>query len=240
MSKVVDNYLNEMFLLEDVAYISEDIASFMKKFKPEALTGFKDDLQKAVKKKDPEKIGKIVKKVRPPSVHIDKIVKVGERMSSDFKNNYNLAKRVVDNSLPKDVGDNYKQAAAFYLSAKQQITKKMDFKTSIRKFVDLIRYLADAAMKVAKEVPSSTIVEGVIGWILIILFAALMLTAFLTAGFWMTLTLLACVYVLVHLFKSDSDWLVKASTAWSGILTRQGSAYVTGPGYDSKTGPELF
>jgi len=228
MENVIDNYLNEIFLFEEISYISEDISSFIKKFKPEKFKGMSNDLKKATKDRDPNQIEKIIKRVNPPSVNINKIIGVGERISSEFKTKYSYSKRVLDNSFPEDLNDDAKKVAAYYLSVKSIVLQKVspDFKKMIKDFVDLIRYMADAVSKIVEKVPKSTIIEGVIGWAVIVLLALILLKTFLFTGFWMGLTLLAIAWAVYNLTRSNSEWLKMAGNTMTEILTRQGDANV--------------
>jgi len=49
MDLIVENYLEELYLREEIYVISEDISSFVNKFKPENLSKIKDKLKDKLK-----------------------------------------------------------------------------------------------------------------------------------------------------------------------------------------------
>ena len=241
MENVVEIYLENLFLFEDITYISEDVASFLKKLKPEKYTSFVKDLKTAVKSKNIDKIGKVIQKLRPPRVPIDKVVRVGQRMSGDFSNNYKLAKRVLDNSLPKNVNDDMKKSAAFFLSFKSIASKSEEsFKTVIRKFVEAIRFFAKKAEKVDKEVPTSTLFEGVIGWLIIIGTAWLLIQGFLTFGPWGGLLIIAAIYVLYYFGTEGFEWLKIFTLRMDDVGRQYVRSDVPQVGGGQASGPQLF
>lgn len=231
MTHIVENYLNDIYLLEDIEMINEDLASFLNKFKPDKYKQMAKDLATKVKKK-PKEILKIVDKIKAPNVHIDKISKVGARMSSEFKDNYILAKRVLDNSFPQEVNDNMKQVAATYLAIRGT-TQKIDYKTMIGKFVQIVRYMVNSSKKILKEVPESTVFEATIGWIVIIFGAWLVITmilapmTFLGGPWWWGLALVLLVYVCLVVRRTDiyKEWSEIQKQKEIDKLERMGGHY---------------
>lgn len=174
MDLIVENYLEELYLREEIYVISEDISSFVNKFKPENLSKIKDKLKDMLKKPKLSKLNDALNKVRVPKVGIDKIVAAAQKVSSELKQNYLLAKRVLDNSFPDNINDDVKKAASFAVAA-HGLAKKVNFKKFLMKFVELIRWVVNAVGKRLKDTPTSTIFEAVIGWSVIIFISQLLL-----------------------------------------------------------------
>jgi len=94
--------LSNMKVIDEGQIVQEGIIEFAKSMGNKII----GDSKKSVKSNDPEKLGKVLDKV--PDVDVNKLKAFGKKQSPDFPKSYALAKRVIDNSLPKDVDDSVK------------------------------------------------------------------------------------------------------------------------------------
>lgn len=195
MDLLVESYLKNLYLMEEISYISEDVSSFLNNFKSEKVFKLKDKIKDSFKNPNPDKITSLVKKAKVPKIEIDTISRVAGKFSNEFNSKFKLTKKVLDNSFPEDVNDNLKKSAATMLAIKG-IQSKVDFKSIIKAFVDVIRYLVGAALKRFAEVPRSTMFEAMIGWVIIFMGLALLI-AILTLPVYTGLVWWAGIAILV-------------------------------------------
>ncbi|MGD2072073.1 MAG: hypothetical protein PVG65_01100 [Candidatus Thorarchaeota archaeon] len=179
METVLENYLNNMQALQEIEIINEDLASFLKRFKPSKFKPAISDLKKAAAKKDIKKLERISKRIKAPRVSPDKLLLAGRKIHSDFRKNYKVAKMVLDNSLPKG-SEESKKLAAIAISTKS-IKNNEDVKETVKKFVFDARKMA-AKDKSRIKMPRELLWEAVIGWTIIIAFIGAITVGAITAG----------------------------------------------------------
>jgi len=202
MDNLIEQYLNEIQMLQEIELISEDIASFIKTFKPDKVKKVIGRAQDAASKKNIKKLMTIFSKIKAPEVSLDKLKMVSKKASPSFNKNYILAKRVLQNSLPDEVKDSKMlDVSAMAISAKI-ITKDSDMKTEVKTFILKYRKMATSSGEKNKlKMPPELINEAIIGYLAVGLIiggigiGTFLLSAF-TGSVWSPLALLMLFFIL--------------------------------------------
>lgn len=199
---IIEQYLNEIQMLQEIELISEDIASFMKSFKPANISKIVGKVQNAIAIKNPKKIMSLFSKIQAPTVSLDKLKSTSKKISPNFMKNYTLAKRVLQNSLTEKVKDSEMlEVAALALAAKSS-SKDTDIKSDLKTFILKYRKMADSSSEKTKlKMPPELIYEAIIGYLAIgLIFGAItglsvVLVTF-TGSLWAPLAVLMVVFIL--------------------------------------------
>lgn len=83
MSQLVENYLYELYLYEELLLIDENFITWAKRFKEDKLKKFGEKMKKALDRKDMEGVRSIASKMPDPSM--DKLEKMAKKASPNFK-----------------------------------------------------------------------------------------------------------------------------------------------------------
>jgi hypothetical protein len=182
---IIEQYLNEIQLLQEIELISEDMSSFMKTFKIAKVSKIVGTMQDAISKKNHKKIKNIFSKIKTPTVSLDKLKIAGKKMSPDFNKNYTLSKRVLQNSLSDKVKDSEMiDIAALAITAKIS-AKKSDIKSELKTFILKYRKVsASSSEKNKLKMPPELINEAIIGYLAVgLIFGAIGYGSFVLATF---------------------------------------------------------
>ena len=199
---IVEQYLNEIQLLQEIELISEDISSFIKVFKPERISKIAGTIKDAIVKKNHKKIMNVFSKIKTPSVSLDKLKMVSKKVSPDFNKNYVLAKRVLQNSLSDEVKNSeVLDIAAMAITAKV-LAKKGDMKSELKTFILKFRKVsASSSEKNKLMMPPELINEAIIGYLAIgIIFGGIGIGSYvlatITGSIWAPLAILMVAFIL--------------------------------------------
>jgi hypothetical protein len=199
---IIEQYLNEIQLLQEIELISEDIASFIKAFKPEKMSKMAGTVKDAINKKNIKKLMGVFSKIKTPTISLDKLKMVSKKASPEFNKNYVLAKRVLQNSLSnKDANSKILDVTAMAITAKV-IAKKLDIKTELKTFILKYRKMAASSSEKNKlKMPPELINEAIIGYLAVTLLIGAMAggsvwLAAATGSVWAPLAVLMIVFIL--------------------------------------------
>lgn len=208
---IIEQYLNEIQLLQEIEFISEDIASFIKTFKPEKINKVAGTVKDAISKKNHKKLMSIFSKIKTPPVSLDKLKMVSKKVSPEFNKNYTLAKRVLQNSLSDKVADSkILDVTAMAITAKV-IAKKSDLKSELKTFILKYRKVATSSSEKNKlKMPPELINEAILGYLTIgLLFAGIGLGSFalvtVTGTVWAPLAVLMVAFILSWWKKAQAQ-----------------------------------
>lgn len=96
----VANYLEEIYLYEEIKLIDEGFASWAQQLTQKKII---DKLKLAAQKKDTKMIEKIMSIF--PKVSAEKLLKIGKKAHKDFKEAYLLARKEIAKRFPKISGE---------------------------------------------------------------------------------------------------------------------------------------
>jgi len=199
---LIEQYLNKIQLLQEIELINEDIASFIKSFKPAKIDKDVGKIQSAIVKKDNNKIASILSKIKAPSISLDKLKMVSKKVSPDFNKTYILSKRVLQNSLPDEIKDSEMLDIAALAITARTLAKNLDVKTELKSFILKFRKVSSSSGEKNKlKIPPELINEAIIGYLTIgLLFGAIGYTSFVLATFtgtlWAPLAVLMVIFIL--------------------------------------------
>jgi hypothetical protein len=199
---IIEQYLNEIQLLQEIELISEDISSFIKTFKINKIKKVIGKAQDAASKKNIKKVTTIFSKIKVPTVSLDKLKMVSKKASPEFNKNYTLAKRVLQNSLSDKVADSkILDVTAMAITAKV-LAKKLDMKSELKTFILKYRKVATSSSEQNKlKMPPELINEAIIGYLAIgfiiggVSYGAFAFAAF-TGSVWSPLAILMLFFIL--------------------------------------------
>lgn len=208
---IIEKYLNEIQTLQEIEFISEDIASFIKAFKPEKINKIAGTVKDAINKKNLKKVTSVFSKIKTPTVSLDKLKLVSKKVSPEFNKNYILAKRVLQNSLSDKVVDSkILDVTAMAITAKV-IAKKLDIKTELKTFILKYRKMAASSSEQNKlKMPPELINEAIIGYLAVGLLigaatAGSIWLATVTGSVWAPLAVLMVVFILAWWKKAQAQ-----------------------------------
>ena len=163
---IVEQYLDKIYLINEIELINEDISSFMKTFKPTQITKMRGVVRKAIVEKSYKKIISAFSHIKIPSISIDRIKSISKKASPKFNQNYTLAKKVLQNSLPvKNKNSDMIDIAALTLAAKVS-ARNLDMKKELKTFVSEYRKMSDGSENTSKlKTPPELYNEAVVGYV---------------------------------------------------------------------------
>jgi len=199
---IIEQYLNKIQTLQEIALINEDIASFLKTFKMDKVTKVVGKVQDALSKKNAKKIMSIFSKIKAPTVSLDKLKLAAKKISPNFIKNYTLSKRVLQNSLSDEVkGSEMLDVASIAIAAKS-VAKNTDIKSDLKTFILKYRKMAASSGEKNKlKMPPELINEAIIGYLALAViiggigFGSIALVA-ITGTLWAPLAVLMVVFIL--------------------------------------------
>lgn len=82
MSHIIENYLNDLYLYEELIIIDENFITWAKRFRKEKLMKIVDKMKNAFERRDMQKVKSIASKIPKPS--IENLEKMAKKLSPNF------------------------------------------------------------------------------------------------------------------------------------------------------------
>ena len=118
------NYLEQLYLYEEIQYIDESFASWVKQLSNKSIT---DKLQMAAQRKDLDAISRIVSVI--PKVDADKLRLIGKRVHKNFDRAYKVTQKEAQKQFPELSGDKLKY---FVLTIAPKVAISEDMEVTAR------------------------------------------------------------------------------------------------------------
>jgi len=162
MENYIDNYLNDLFILEQVMMLEEGekinkIIDKLKSMNPKKLI---NNLHSDFKEGKLKKMFEDVKKI--PTIKLSSLKDFGKKVSPDFEKSYDLSSKVIKNSLPKlpdEIANPFAAAIAF-ISSYQEKDVISNTKDNLKKAIKNIRDDSQR-VKIPDQVKTDLAVGGV-------------------------------------------------------------------------------
>lgn len=127
----ISNYLNELYLYEEVEYLDESFASWVKKIGSKKVI---DKLQMAAQRKDLVLIRDIISDI--PKVDADKLRSIGKKINKNFDKAYRITEKEAKKQFPELTGNTLKY---FTLVVTPFVTISKDMKTTAKDKITKLR-----------------------------------------------------------------------------------------------------
>lgn len=121
---VIPNCLDQLYLYEEVQYIDESFASWVKQLSNKKIV---DKLQMAAQRKDLNTINQIISAI--PKVDADKLRSIGKRVHKDFDKAYKVTQKEVQKQFPELSGNKLKY---FVLTIAPKVALSKDMEATAR------------------------------------------------------------------------------------------------------------
>lgn len=175
MSHIVENYLSEVYLYEELMLIDENLITWAKTFTEEKLKGIGEKMQQAFNRGDMQKVKSIASKIPRPSV--DSLEKMAKKTSPNFKKANIEASRQISQKFP-EISDTEKRLVTFIVAIINQNSDNITdgVADTVKKLKKLIK---NPKVKKAAAVTGA----GGLGSMLIMAAGVIGLVAFITINF---------------------------------------------------------
>lgn len=216
---LIDNYLEGLYLKEDLQYMEEGVKEIMSKFTEPVLKRIMPQMFNIAAAKDPVKFEKMVAKhgVKRKKMSPRDLADLAGKFPEEIQQGSILAKRVLDNSIPK-ASKMSKTLASYFITlmAKAKNPKTSNLTGAIKKelkvYVPKIRNFYDEVeekkSEVGKKISSEDMADVAIGIASVVVAGALAGLA-ITAGYFILASLMTILSWLV--------WVVPIAT-FIGLL----------------------
>lgn len=134
---ILESYLNEINMSDNIQYISEDIQSFTNKLKSINLKNTIKSLDDSAKLGNMDKIKNILNSIRIPTISNEIISKSMEKLFPSFRESYELSRKVIKNSV-NHVPDKYIDPLAISVAIKSNVKSKDPIKDTKENLIHVV------------------------------------------------------------------------------------------------------